>query len=227
MWDKLGSVKPWRNPRSGSALSWPTRIPGRPNELSWNVTRILVEKGTDARFLTKAEIEGRMQIQEFVEDFLRPHVPGFRNCTLSSIGRQIGVRETRRIEGEYELQAEDLLNCRKFPDAIACNSYPIDIHSPDGGATEYRENLLSHGGYYTIPYRSLVASGMDNLLACGRCLSASHEALSAVRILSAAMATGEAAGTAAALCAAGHGAARDLDIAQLRKKLIEAGAFVG
>jgi len=226
LWDELRASKPWRNPRQGSALSWPTEIPGRPAELAWNVTRILVEKGTDARLLTKAEMEGRLQIQEFVEEFLRPHIPGFAHCYISQIGKQIGVRETRRITGEYELQTKDLLDCRKFPDSIACNSYPVDIHSPDGGSTEYRHHSLPEGEYYTIPYRSLVAAGTDNLLASGRCISASHEALSAIRVLSAAMATGQAAGTAASLCIAETTPARSLDPSRLRQTLIRAGAIV-
>jgi hypothetical protein len=226
LWESLRASHSWRNPRAGSALSWPTRIPGRPHELSWNATRILVDKGTDARLLTQAEMEGRLQIEEFVERFLRPHVPGFASCYISNIARQIGVRETRRIEGEYVLQAADLVECRKFEDAIACNSYPVDIHSPDGGTTEYRHQSLPRGGYYTIPYRSLVASSIDNLLAAGRCLSASHEALAAVRVLSAAMATGEAAGAASALCAQQGIAARDLDTKVLRSSLRQAGAIV-
>ncbi len=226
LWEKLRPEAAWRNPRSGASLSWPTEIPGRPGELSWNVTRILVGKGMHPSQLAQAELEGRRQVEEFIERFLRPHVPGFAACRLSSIGKQVGVRETRRIEGEYELTPEDLLACRKFPDAVAYNSYPIDIHSPDGGGTRYETAEIPEGGYYSIPLRSLIARGVENLFAAGRCICASHEALAAVRVLSAAMATGQAAGTAAALCAREGTAAQDLDARKLRATLKAAGAFI-
>ncbi len=224
LWDTLRPTRKWRNPRTD--LCGPTPLPGRPGHYSFNVTRIAVEKGTDSRLLTEAEKEGRYQIDEFVEGFLRPHVPGFQTCHLAQIGQRIGVRETRRIVGQYELQKEDILSLKRFDDAIACNSYPVDIHSPDGGGTEYEKESLPVGGYYTIPYRSLVASEVDNLLACGRCLSASHEAISAVRVLSAAMATGQAAGTAAALATCIGTTASELDPAALRERLVNDGAIV-
>lgn len=225
-WDELRKSHALKNPRSGAALSAPTFIPNRPNEAYFNVTRILVDKGTDAVQLTRAEVEGRYQVEEFVEKLLRPSVPGFERCYLSRIANRVGVRETRRIRGEYELTAEDLIAGRKFADAVACNSYPVDIHSSPGGSTHYRTRSMPEGGYYTIPYRSLVACGLDNLLAAGRCLSATHEAIAAVRVNSCAMATGQAAGTAAALCAAKGVAARELSTDFLRDVLREEGAIV-
>lgn len=225
-WSQARAKVPFRNPRLGSALSCPTFIPGRRGEASFNVTRILVDKGLGARQLTDAEREGRYQVEEFVERFLRPHVHGFEHCWLSHIAHRVGVRETRRIRGEYELQIDDLLTRRRFEDAVACNSYPVDIHSPTGGDTEFKTESIPVGDYYTIPYRSLVAGGIDNLLAAGRCISASHEAIAAVRVLSCAMATGQAAGTAAALCAAKNIPARNLNPSVLRGVLREDGAIV-
>jgi hypothetical protein len=225
-WAALREKEPIRNPRLPSALSCPTFIPGRVGEASFNVTRIIVEKGTDALQLTNAEREGRYQIEEFVDRFLRPHVPGFGNCWLSRIAQRVGVRETRRIVGEYEIQKDDLLCCRKFADSVACNSYPVDIHNPTGGDSRYEIESIPPGGYYTIPYRALVAKGVENLLAAGRCISASHEALGAVRVLSCAMPTGQAAGVAAALIAAGGGAARNLSVQKLRSVLREQRAIV-
>lgn len=223
-WDDLRPMMQWRNPRS--ALSCPTFIPGRHGYASFNVTRILVEKGTDARQLTDAEREGRYQIEEFVDRFLRVHVPGFERCWLARIAGRIGVRETRRITGEYELQVNDIIGCRKFDDAIACNSYPVDIHSPTDGQTQYDHTQIAVGEYYTIPYRSLVARDVDNLLAAGRCLSASHEAQAAVRVLSCAMPMGQAAGVAAAMVAATGTPARLLSVQDLRQALRAQGAIV-
>lgn len=227
LWDALGAEgRGWLNPRSGPALSDPFPVPNKPGVYSFNVTRVLVDKGTDSRQLSQAELDGRLQVEEFVEKFLRPHVPGYERCYLTQIGQRIGVRETRRIEGLYELRREDLVSQTRFEDAIACNSYPVDIHSPDGGGTQYEHTSLPIGGYYTIPYRSLVARDAINLLACGRCISATHEALAAVRILSASMATGEAAGLAAALAANSDGCATNVDVTVLRNALRGHGAIV-
>lgn len=225
LWRQLGEQRGgWLNPRGGACA--PSEIPGKPGMVFLNATRVIVARGTDNRQLTEAERIGRLQVEEFVDQFLRPHVPGFANCYLAQIGCRIGVRETRRIEGIYELQRADLSNLTRFPDAIACNSYPVDIHSPDGGGTEFEHGKFKAGDYYTIPYRCLVARDADNLLAAGRCLSASHEALSAVRVLSAAMATGEAAGTAAALCVRKNILPVDLNPNELRSVLQSAGAIV-
>ena len=102
----------------------------------------------------------------------------------------------------------------------------MDIHSPDGGTTHFEEGSFPTGAYYTIPYGCLVARDADNLLASGRCLSGSHEALAAVRVLSAAMATGEAAGTAAALCSIHSRIPSELDPQELRILLKKRQAIV-
>ncbi len=227
LWAEQKEKRNYRNPRAGSAISGATFIPGRPGEAYMNVTRMLVDKGTDPRALTAAEIEGRFQIEEFVEQFLKPHVPGFENCYITRIAHRAGVRETRRIVGEYTLTEEDLLQCRKFEDSVACNSYPIDVHSPDGGTTQYNKKTYKPGEFYTVPYRSLVAKGCDNLAAAGRCISATHQALGAVRVLTCSMATGEAAGEAAAIALEQGGQAlRDVSIPDLRERLRKAGAIV-
>jgi hypothetical protein len=226
-WEELRAERGgWLNPRLGPALSGGFRTPGKPGVWSFNVTRMIVDKGTDSRQLTQAEKEGRYQVEEFVEEFLRPYIPGYEKCYLTQIAGRVGVRETRRIVGEYELQKNDLVTLRKFPDSIACNSYPVDIHSPDGGTTHFEEGSFPDGAYYTIPYGCLVARDADNLLASGRCLSASHEALSAVRVLSAAMATGEAAGTAAALSSLNGQIVSKVDPDLLRDRLRKQNAII-
>ncbi len=225
LWKSLGEKNPWINPRDGGCPA--SAIPGKPGVYFFNVTRILVDKGTDHRQLTQAEKTGRYQVEEYIERFLRPHVAGFEKCYLTQLGCRVGVRETRRIVGLHELTAEELRSQTRFPDAIACNSYPVDIHSPDGGSTHFEHGKFQPGDYYTIPYRSLVARDADNLLASGRCLSASHEALAAVRVLSAAMATGEAAGTAAALCIRERCDPVNLQPDLLRSVLTANNAFIG
>jgi hypothetical protein len=184
-----------------------------------------VPKGTDNRFLAVAELEGRKQIEEFVEAFLRPHIPGYEHCFLAQIASHVGVRETRRIAGVYEISADDLLMGRKHPDSIACNASSIENHLPDASASVQWHHLRD-GEYYTIPYRALVAREADNLLASGRCISASHEALAALRVLSPSMATGQAAGVAAALAALKQVSASELDPEAVRAALRRDGAIV-
>jgi hypothetical protein len=110
---------------------------------------------------------------------------------------------------------EDILGCRKFEDAIAVGSYPVDLHSPgDDDCT-----LEWCGDCYDIPYRSLVPEKVQNLLVAGRCISTTHEALAAIRVMSTCMAMGEAAGTAAAMAARERVSPSGIDIVELRKEL--------
>lgn len=197
---------------------------GRPGWRSIIGTRLNVNKGTDNRLLAAAELEGRRQIEEFVYDFLRRSVPGYEDCFVAQIAGHVGVRETRRIVGRYEITASDLISGKKFHDSIACNSSSVEIHLPDSSMPRWEH--LKDGDYYTIPYRSLVARDADNLFASGRCISATHEALGALRVLSPAMATGQAAGTAAALAALNDSAAHQVDVEALRSSLRAAGAIV-
>ncbi len=112
------------------------------------------------------------------------------------------------------------MSYRKFEDSIACNSYPIDIHSPDDGSTYFPEKEWVPGQYYTIPYRSLVPQKVDSLLAAGRMISATHEAQAAIRIMTCTMSTGQAAGTAAALSVKEKCLPRQLDVGKLQTHLL-------
>jgi len=168
----------------------------QPGVVHFNTTRVTGRSGADAGDLTGAEIEARRQTRELVS-FLVRDVAGFEKAYLQQTAAQIGIRETRRIRGEYTLTADDVLTARKFPDGIARSSYPIDIHSPTGAGTVIRN--LPRGDYYEIPYRCLVPVRVDNLLVAGRCVSATHEAHASLRVMPQCFAMGEAAGTAAAL----------------------------
>lgn len=196
----------------------------RPNEVHFNQTRITGMDGTSSDDLTKAEIEGRRQAWEFLE-FLRRDVPGFENAEMQSSGPQIGIRESRRVMGDYVMTEEDVLEARKFPDVIARGSYDVDIHNPTGAGTVIKR--LKPGESYDIPYRCLTPLGVDNLLIAGRPISATHEAHSSVRIMPICIAIGQAAGTAAALSVRERVIPRKLDIALLQKTLRSQGANLG
>jgi len=176
--------------------------------------------GTDPRSLSAGEVEARRQIGD-IHRYLVEYVPGFEKAHFGQ-GRPLPrIRETRRIVGQYVLNREDILDCRRFDDAIAVASYPIDLHRPDDtGCT-----LEWCGDCYDIPYRCLLPLKTDNLLVAGRCMSTTHEALAAIRVMSTCMATGEAAGRAAARAVAAGPPLR-LNVRQLRQELFAHGAHL-
>ncbi|MCC6178580.1 MAG: FAD-dependent oxidoreductase [Chloroflexi bacterium] len=198
-----------------------------PQEGVWrvNVSRILGVDGTKVADLTRAEIEGRRQVLE-IYAFLRKYVPGFENCTLLDTAAQVGVRETRRIEGEYTLTLDDLMTGRDFADTIAYCAYPIDVHDPKGAGGGI-SNRGETANAYQIPYRCLVPLGVEQLLVAGRCVSATHEALGAIRVMPPSFAMGEAAGTAAALALKEGVPPRRVPVRWLRETLTAHGAYVG
>ncbi|MBB6674638.1 FAD-dependent oxidoreductase [Cohnella nanjingensis] len=186
------------------------------DEVLINCTRVQGLDGTDVEALTQAEEEGRRQVL-LMSEFLKRDVPGFERASVSSVGTQIGIRETRRIVGHYALAKEDVTEGRKCADVIARSGYPIDIHDPSGkGVTAA---WIAGDGAYDIPYRCLVSADKRNLLAAGRCISTTHEALATTRLTPSCMATGQAAGTAAALAALSGADAIDVDIAALQAAL--------
>ncbi|HZG87875.1 FAD-dependent oxidoreductase [Paenibacillus sp.] len=189
-----------------------------------NVSRVSGLDPLDPEHLSKAEIEGRKQVF-LLESFFRKWIPGFQRAYVSQVGTQIGVRETRRIVGEYVLNGEDVLSGRRFADVVARSGYPIDIHNPEGkGITA---DFIREGGAYDIPYRSIVAKGIDNCLLAGRCISTTHEAQATTRLTPSCMAIGQAAGTAAALAARNGVPAREVEIRRLQAALLQAGAELG
>ncbi|MDZ5471466.1 FAD-dependent oxidoreductase [Bacillus sp. 31A1R] len=195
----------------------------RPGEVMVNMTRIVNVNALDVDDLTRAEIEGRRQVKEVVE-YLQENVEGFENAYLVTTGPQIGIRESRRIIGEYVLQTEDVLECKKFEDGIASCMYMIDIHNPTGVGTE--KVVLPKGQWYDIPYRSLLPKDFDNLLVAGRCISATHEAHSSLRIQPTCYALGQAAGTAAAMAVKEGIVPKKLDAQSLRNNLEKQGCFI-
>ncbi len=195
----------------------------RPGEAVVNTTRVVGRLGTSGADLAQAEIEGRRQAYE-VMAFLRRRVAGFSDAYLIETPAQIGVRETRRIVGDYVLKQEDILGGVKFPDAIACGGYPIDIHDPV--SLHLVTKRLPSGEYYTIPYRCLLPQGVDDVLVAGRCISATHEAFAAFRVSAIVMAIGQAAGMAAAKAAREGIPPRAVDVDDLQRRLRAEGAFL-
>ena len=167
------------------------------------------------------EIESRRQIKD-IQRYLVEYVPGFEKAQFSKTAPFLGIRETRRIVGQYVLNRDDLLSCRKFDDAVAVGSYPIDIHRPnDNGCT-----LEWCGDCYDIPYRSLLPQRVENLLVAGRCISTTHEAMAAIRVMSTCMAMGEAAGRAAAMAVKNGVPPSAVQVSKLREELRAHGAYL-
>lgn len=193
------------------------------NVLHFNSTRIIKRDPTDAFDLTKAEIEAREQVFELY-GFLKAHCDAFEHSTLLSTASEIGVRESRMIDGVYKLTQQDLIGCVKFKDSIALGNYDIDIHNPEGGGTSHY--YFPMGQYYSIPYRALLPQNINNLLVAGRCISATHEAQASIRIMPIVCCIGEAAGTAAALAAEQSITPAQVDPTLLRQRLTENGAAV-
>ena len=191
--------------------------------LHFNSTRVVKRNPVDAFDLTKAEIEAREQVFELFE-FMKNNIDGFQNAQLLMTASAIGVRESRMIDGEYVLTADDLVSCRKFEDSIAVGNYDIDIHNPEGSGTSHY--YFPEGQYYSIPYRSLIPKNVDNLLVAGRCISATHEAQASIRIMPIVCCLGEAAGEAVSIASENKISVREVDIAKLREKLIKNGAMI-
>ena len=187
-----------------------------------HMTRIPNVDATDPVALTRAELEGRRQVREY-HRFLRDRVAGFERSVVVGTSPSIGVRESRRIIGDYQLTRADVLEARRFDDEIALCGAPIEDHGA-GGGTEWQ--YVAGGAVYGIPYRCLLPAGVDNLLVAGRCFSSTHDAHASARSMATCMAMGQAAGTAAALAAAGHCQPRDVPSGTLRERLIANGAIL-
>ncbi|MCC2612298.1 FAD-dependent oxidoreductase [Neorhizobium sp. Rsf11] len=209
-------------PRRGIGL-YKTMEPG-----VWriNTGRVLRRNGADAKELTLAEIEGREQTVALL-DFFRNNLPGFEKVELRDTATQIGVRETRRIDGDYELTLDDLRSGRSFEDVIALCGYPLDIHDPTGSGGGTGGDAPATANIYQIPYRVMLPRYHDGLLVSGRAVSATHEALSAIRVMPPCFALGQAAGIAAALSVGNRASPRHVDYEDLRRELLAQGAYLG
>jgi hypothetical protein len=184
----------WTIPRTEIAMFW--SMPGDPTRITINGTRINGCNACNPAETTRAELEGRRQAGELLA-FFRRYIPGFSRAYLLQTGPQIGVRETRRIVGRATLD-EFQVRSRAMPDSsVVLCSYPIDVHQPDGQGTQFEKVTNDH--VYGIPWECLLPAELDNILAAGRCISATHEAAGSFRVMPTCVGLGEAAGTAVAL----------------------------
>ncbi len=192
-------------------------------------THIAHTDATDPDDLTHAEVLGR-KIAFRLAGFMRERVPGFEHCFLLRTSPHVGVRETRRVLGDYCLTYDDVLAGRRFDDVVVLGGFFVDIHSYDGTSPQHLPEggvFIKDQGSYDIPYRCFLPLGLENLLVAGRCLSASHEAHASARVMGTCMGMGHAVGTAAAMAAQADMTPRELDVEKLQQELLDQGAYLG
>lgn len=182
----------------------------------------VLRNATDPGILTSAEMEGRRQALEYAR-FLVERVPGYENASLIALSAQVGLRETRRVHGDYRMTREDVLSAAQFDDQIGLCGAPIEDHVPGTGT---KWEYLPDGQAVGIPLRALVPKDGVNVLTPGRCFSATHDAQASVRSMAQCMAMGQAAGTAAALAARGDGQVREVADDTVRDRLHQDGAIL-
>jgi hypothetical protein len=201
------------------------------NPIEWraNLTQIKNPNGTavsgiNARELSYGEVEGRKQCWDTFQ-FIKENAPGFENAYIVEIAPQIGIRETRRISGEYALTGDDILQCRDFDDTIGVQGWPIEAHIE--GDVKFVFAPPTSRGFNAIPYRIIVPQKVDNLFVVGRCASMSHDGQSSARVSGPCFVMGQAAGTAADLALKAHVAPRAVDVTALQQRLRADGANLG
>lgn len=194
----------------------------REGTLGFVMTHVAGLNSLDVEDLTHAEVEARRQALT-LHRFFRQHVPGCERCVLDTAA-QIGVRESRRVMGDYVLTRDDVLRGRKFEDSIGCSTSWIDLHNPDGQGVLHE--LVVKDDWFEVPLRAVVVKGFTNLLVAGRCLSATHEAQGAIREMPTCMVTGQGAGVAAALAAERATPVRGLQTQMLQRALTSQGVWL-
>ena len=213
-------------PRMG-AIVRPQR---NPTEWRVNVTQVRnadgrAIDGTNDAELSTGEIEGRRQALDFFE-FLRREAPGFADAYIVDIPPQLGIRETRRIIGQYQLSGADVLSCASFDDTIGVNGWPIEAHVA-GDVKFVWPDIPGSRGFNHMPYRMLLPQGVRNLLVAGRCASMTHEGQSAARVSGGCFVMGEAAGTAAHLALASGAPVAGISVSDLQVALEKAAVYLG
>ncbi len=194
----------------------------QPGKVHVNMSRVAGIDGVDPWSLTGGHLEGRRQVNDFAR-FLVKYIPGFENARIDAVAPQLGIRETRRIMGDYVLNRQDVLEAHKFDDAICRSSWPIEDHTQ---GTETIRLHLEGDDFYQVPYRCLLPLEVENLLITGRCVSATHDGQASVRVMGPGMAMGEAAGMAAVQALRESLAPRKINRQSLQSALVAQGALI-
>jgi hypothetical protein len=202
------------------------------NPIEWRVNVTQMKRsdgsaldGTNADELTAGEIQGRKQAAAFF-DFLKREAPGFGNAYIVDTPPQLGIRETRRVLGHYQLSRDDVINCASFPDTIGVNGWPIEKHV--AGDVEWLWPAIPQSrGFNHLPYRMLLPQKLRNLLVAGRCASMTHEGQSAARVSGGCFVMGQAAGAAAHLALSGNSPLDQIPIETLQDRLQNDGVYLG
>lgn len=198
----------------------------QPKCISTVAVKVVDLNPLDVEEMTKAEIEGRRQAFVF-EDFFRHEIPGYENAKIIGLSNQIGVRETRRVYGEYQLTKEDCIGAKSFDDQIFLCGAPIEDHRKStSGASETFWQYVPDGGVYGVPYGTIVPKGSQNSWVVGRCFSATHDAHASCRSMAQTMSMGQAAGTAALLSLGQDLEAKNINIRQLQDNLLQLRAIL-
>ncbi|GAX89518.1 FAD-dependent oxidoreductase [Effusibacillus lacus] len=194
-----------------------------PNQINVNTSAIAGIDGTDPLSLSHATVKLTQHVAK-IGEFLKEYVPGFQNSYYIPAAFA-GVRETRNIEGLYEISDEDVNSGRKFHDTIGQICFPVDIHDPDTGQARFYE--IGDDGAFDIPYRAMIPKSLENIIVAGRCISATSYAHGATRNMAPCLVMGEGAGVAAALAAQQKVSMPELDVKKLQDTLEERGVFLG
>ena len=230
-WSAMGKLMEAEATRRGRPF--PRKSPiirPQKNPIEWraNVTQLAREdgkaiSGIDAQDLSNGEIIGRRQIAD-IFNFLKT-VPGFEQSYLVDIAPQLGIRETRRVIGAYVLTEQDVLGCADFDDTIGVNGWPLEVHA--SGDIHFEFAPKGSRGFNQLPYRMLLAEGIDNLFIAGRCASMTHLAQSAARVTGACFVMGQTAGTAAAMANVAGINTAAVDVSRLQQQLRNDGVYLG
>ncbi len=201
-----------------------------PIEWRSNMTQIATPSGaavdgTSVEELSYGEIVGRRQSWDAFE-FIKSVTPGFEDSYIVDIAPQIGIRETRRIIGAYQLTEDDILDCADFPDTIGVNGWPIEAHVTGDVLIKFPHDPGGRG-FNQLPFRMIVPQAVSNLYVVGRCASMTHGGQSSARVTGPCFAMGEAAGIAADLALKGGTACADIDVTELQSRLEAGGAYLG
>jgi hypothetical protein len=201
---------------------WGAPVPGSPRVDMCAYRHVFNTIASDANQLTAAEIEGRRQIRAYM-DIARKYGDDDSAPCLLDLGSTIGIRETRSFEANYRLTEEDVLRCRRFADAIANGTYPIDVHDPKTGRFKFKR---PEGDFYQIPLATMVSDKAPNIVLAGRSISTDRGAFGGIRVMVNLNQTGEAAGVAAALAASRAEAVSGVAADSVRQHLAKLGAVI-